>query len=148
LTSFNRISSFSAMSLLLPRPVPQTYRDTEVTQPDNLLRKYLFFTVSVIFFNGFLPNFLIVLADCDECAGEYEGDCPEHGPLNIIEDVSVSEHSFYPPILYREESKSILMHSRHTKKVRVLRWRNPPYTSISHSQLARRESFVRTIGNE
>ena len=32
---------------------------------------------------------VFIFSDCEECNFEYEGDCPEHGGLLIIEDKKV-----------------------------------------------------------
>ena len=32
----------------------------------------------------------MLFSDCEDCGKEYDGDCPIHGPLNIVEDAEVS----------------------------------------------------------
>lgn len=36
---------------------------------------------------------LVCFTVCDACGREYEGDCPEHGPLNHFVDSFVSTHN-------------------------------------------------------
>ena len=44
---------------------------------------------------------LISLSVCDDCNREYEGDCPVHGPLVIIEDSEVKHRSISENIIFR-----------------------------------------------
>ena len=38
---------------------------------------------------GYYSMNMTMFLDCEDCGGEYEGDCPIHGPLVIIEDTNV-----------------------------------------------------------
>ena len=38
---------------------------------------------------GYYSMNMTMFSDCEDCGGEYEGDCPIHGPLVIIKDTKV-----------------------------------------------------------
>ena len=38
---------------------------------------------------GYYRMNMTMFLDCEDCGGEYEGDCPIHGPLVIIKDTKV-----------------------------------------------------------
>ena len=44
----------------------------------------------IVIENCYQVMMFVFLAVCDECDREWEGDCPVHGPLEVIPDTKVS----------------------------------------------------------
>ena len=73
---------------------------------------------------GYYRMNMTMFLDCEDCGGEYEGDCPIHGPLVIIKDTKVRCWTgLFGLTLTRLNTRATVRGSEMTMKCQFQWWR-------------------------
>ena len=77
---------------------------------------------------GYYSMNMTMFLDCEDCGGEYEGDCPIHGPLVIMKDTKVRCWTgLFGLTLTRLNTRATVRGSEMTMKCQFQWWRKLEY---------------------